>query len=390
MLNFLIKIFIKDHENVEDSKVREAYGILTGSYGIFLNILLFIIKYIAGFLSGSISVMADAFNNFSDAGSSLISVIGFRLGGKKADEKHPYGHGRMEYIAGFIVSIIIILMGYELLRDSFSKILHPEEVTFSYLTLIILIVSILIKFYMAFYSRRVGKKINSETLKATSVDALSDTLSTFLVLGGLLLNHFFDLNIDGYLGVLVGLLIIFAGVKASMDTINPLLGEPPQKEFVDEVERIVLSFDKIIGVHDLLVHDYGPGRRMISLHAEVPDDENINELHDIIDNAEKALKDNLNCHAVIHMDPIAVGDEIVTELKTFTKGIVKEVNPELSIHDFRVVKGPTHTNLVFDVLVPYKVKESDDEIVERIRKRVHDIHKNYYCVIEVDRDYVGR
>lgn len=390
MLSLIIRMFIKNPEDVKDSKVREKYGVICGGYGIFLNLLLFAGKYIAGILSASIAMTADAFNNLSDAGSSLISVIGFKLAGQKPDPEHPFGHGRMEYLTGLGVSCIIVIMGYELITDSFQKILHPEELSFSWISVAILVASVLVKCYMSFYSRRIGKKIDSQTLLAVSTDSLSDCISTIVVIVATLVHFFFNIHLDGFCGLLVGVLIIIAGVKAAKETITPLLGAAPTPEFVKAVEEIVLSHDEIVGIHDLIVHDYGPGRLMISLHAEVPDTGNINDLHDVIDVTEYELMTKLECHAVIHMDPVAVGDPETDAVKAAVKDIVKEIDEMLSIHDFRMVKGNTHTNLIFDTVVPYSIKKTDDEIREEIRRKVSLHNSKYLCVITVDRDYTGR
>lgn len=387
MLSILIKLFIKDSENVKDSKVREKYGVLCGGYGIFLNIILFIGKYIAGVLSASIAMTADAFNNLSDAGSSLISVIGFKLAGQKPDPQHPFGHGRIEYLTGLAVSAAIIVMGYELITDSFSKILHPEELTFSWISAGILFVSVLVKLYMSMYSRKIGKKIDSETILAVATDSLSDMVSTLVVLASTMIHFFFDIHLDGFCGLFVGVLIIIAGVKSAKETIGPLLGEPPTKEFIEDVERIVLNHKEIVGIHDLLVHNYGPGRVMISLHAEVSDKGDIRDLHDVIDIAEAELKMQLNAHAVIHMDPVAVGDPMTDSCKKMVLEIVKEFDERLTIHDFRLVIGPTHSNLIFDVVVPFSIKTSDDDIAKEIFEKILAKNPTYFSVITVDRDY---
>ena len=389
MLTLLINIFVKNKNDVNNPKVREAYGILCGGYGIFLNIVLFIGKYIAGILSSSIAMTADAFNNLSDAGSSLISVIGFKLSGKKPDPKHPFGHGRIEYLSGLIVSALIVIMGYELTVDSFAKIKNPGDVSFSVISVVILAASILVKFYMAFYSRRIGKKIESETLLATSTDSLSDTISTFVVLISTIVAYLTNIRLDGWCGMLVGILIIIAGIKAASETISPLLGQPPAPEFIAKIEDIVRSHEEIVGIHDLIVHDYGPGRVMVTLHAEVPSNGDINELHDVIDTAENELFSKLNCHATIHMDPIEVGNEKVEEIKEIVKEVIKNCDENMNFHDFRVVVGPTHTNLIFDVVASYNLKKSDEEIANDIFALVNKENPAFRCVINVDRDYTG-
>lgn len=389
MLTLLIKMFIKDKDNVTDGKVREQYGVLCGGYGIFLNILLFAGKYIAGLLSGSIAMTADAFNNLSDAGSSLISLLGFKLAGKKPDPDHPFGHGRIEYLAGLTVSALIVIMGYELVKDSINKIIHPEDVSFSIVAVIILVASIAVKFYMAFYSKRIGTKIDSATILAVSTDSLSDTISTFVVLASALVSYFFNIRLDGWCGALVGIVIIIAGVKAAHETISPLLGEPPTPEFVKQIEEIVMSHSPIVGIHDLVVHDYGPGRVMITLHAEVPASGDICELHDVIDNTEVDLMMNLGCHATIHMDPVELDDERVLDLKEEIRGIISEIDGLINFHDFRVVFGTTHTNLIFDVVASFDLSLSDDEIREMLTHKIQELDKQYIPVITVDRDYTG-
>ena len=390
MLTLLINLFIKDKDNISDVKVRENYGVLCSGYGIFLNICLFAGKYLAGVLSASISMMADAFNNLSDAGSSIISLIGFKLASKKPDPGHPFGHGRIEYLAGLGVSALIVIMGYQLCLNSFSKIRHPEETAFSTVSIIILSVSILVKFYMAFYSKKIGKKIDSQTLQATATDSMSDTISTFVVLIGSLITHFTGIKLDGYLGMFVGILILIAGIKSAIEVISPLLGEAPSEEFIKSVEKIVMSYDEIVGIHDLIVHDYGPGRLMITLHAEVPADGNVLDLHDVIDRAEYELGQKLNCHATIHMDPVSVGDEYVDSLKAKVKEILSNMEGIVNFHDFRVVKGNTHTNLVFDVVASYSLKRSDDEIKLDIFNKIQEYDPKLFSVITVDRDFTGK
>ena len=390
MLTLLINLFIKDKDNISDVKVRENYGVLCSGYGIFLNICLFAGKYLAGVLSASISMMADAFNNLSDAGSSIISLIGFKLASKKPDPGHPFGHGRIEYLAGLGVSALIVIMGYQLCLNSFSKIRHPEETVFSTVSIIILSVSILVKFYMAFYSKKIGKKIDSQTLQATATDSMSDTISTFVVLIGSLTTHFTGIKLDGYLGMFVGILILIAGIKSAIEVISPLLGEAPSEEFIKSVEKIVMSYDEIVGIHDLIVHDYGPGRLMITLHAEVPADGNVLDLHDVIDRAEYELGQKLNCHATIHMDPVSVGDEYVDSLKEKVKEILSNMEGIVNFHDFRVVKGNTHTNLVFDVVASYSLKRSDDEIKLDIFNKIQEYDPKLFSVITVDRDFTGK
>lgn len=388
MITLLSKLFIKNREDVKDQKVRQAYGVLCGAVGIFLNLCLFAGKFIAGFISNSIAITADAFNNLSDAGSSIITLIGFKMAGQKPDPDHPFGHGRIEYISGLLVSVIILLMGFELLKSSVTKIIHPEELTFSPVILVILIVSILVKCYMFFYNKTLGKKLNSSAMMATGTDSLSDTLATTVVLISTLVAHFSGLAIDGWCGVAVGLFIFYAGINAAKDTISPLLGQAPEPEFVNQVNSIVMAHEEVIGIHDLIVHNYGPGRVLISLHAEVPADGDILSLHDVIDTIEHELRDTLNCHAVIHMDPVQVGDPETDRLKGIVKECIAEIDPSLTIHDFRIVTGPTHTNLIFDVVTPYNFPMSDNELTAEITRRIQKENPSYYTVIEVDKKFV--
>lgn len=388
MIKFLIKRFIKDSDNIKDPSVRRMYGSLCSSVGIGLNICLFIGKYLAGVLSGSIAIMADAFNNLSDAGSSLITLIGFKFAGMKPDAEHPFGHGRIEYISGLAVSAAIILMGVELAKSSVSKILSPSPVEMNLTAIVILVVSVCVKLYMCGYNRFIGRKIDSAAMKATATDSLSDAVATSVVLLAMLVLKFTGVNVDGWCGAMVALFILYAGYSAAKDTLSPLLGQPPEEELINQIRDIALSHSEIVGIHDLVVHDYGPGRLMISFHGEVPGDGNIFELHDVIDQAEKELKEKLGCDAVIHMDPIATNDDEVKSVKQCVAELVKEINGDLSIHDFRMVKGPTHTNLIFDVVVPFQLKLSDREVTDEITRRVREKWENYYAVIEIDHSYV--
>lgn len=384
MIKLLSRLFIKDRDNTENPRVRSAYGMLCGIVGIFLNILLFAGKLAAGIASGAISVTADAFNNLSDAGSSLITLIGFRLAGQKPDNTHPFGHGRIEYISGLLVSIAVTLMGFELAVTSVERIITPRETEFGSLTVIILAVSVAVKLYMTLYNRAVGKKINSDAVKVAAVDSLCDSFSTLAVLVCMLISHFTSLEIDAYCGLALSVVILIAGIRSAIKTIQPLLGQAPDKEFTDKIIRIAKSSPTVLGVHDLIVHDYGPGRRMISLHAEVSDKDDLIEAHDAIDNIERELSRELGCDAVIHMDPIAVGSEEVDAAKTEAQMRVHKIDPRITIHDFRMVKGPTHTNVIFDAAVPFDIKESDDDIKAAIRKGIlEDTGKT--AVVTIDR-----
>ena len=388
MITWLVKHYIKNSEDVRDPKVRRRYGALCSMVGIGLNICLFAGKYLAGVLSGSIAVMADAFNNLSDAGSSLITLIGFKFAGMKPDKEHPFGHGRIEYLSGLAVAAAIILMRFELAKSSLTKILHPEVVDASLLSMAILVVSVAVKLYMCFYNRRIGSRIDSAAMKATAMDSLSDATATSVVFLSVLIQKFAGINVDGWCGVLVAGFILYAGYNAAKDTLSPLLGQPPEPELIEEIKRITLSHPEIVGIHDLVVHDYGPGRLMISLHGEVPGNGNIFVLHDVIDQTEKELKEQLGCEAVIHMDPIETDNDSVGQMRQEVAQLVREIHPDISIHDFRMVTGPTHTNLIFDAVVPYHVKITDEEVVREIQKKVTEHWSNYFAVVSIDHAYV--
>lgn len=388
MIKFLSRFFIKDRNNFQDPEVRRSYGVLCGAVGIGLNILLFAGKWLAGFLSGSIAITADAFNNLSDAGSSVISLVGFKLSGQDPDREHPFGHGRMEYIAGLFVSVAILLMGFELLKSSVEKILHPTPVESSTLTVAILVASILVKLYMRFYNRSIGKKINSATMQATAVDSLSDVISTSLVLAATVISYFTGLKLDGWFGVLVGIFIFYTGINTMRETMNPLLGQPPSRELVNEIREIVTSDSSVFGIHDLIVHDYGPGRLMISLHAEVPANGNLIDTHNEIDRIEQLLQQKLNCTATIHIDPVVTDNAEVQKLHMLAITAAQNINPTLSIHDFRMVQGSSCSNVIFDLLIPYDLKETNVEIVNSVKKEFHRLAgNNYHPIIQVDRGY---
>ena len=388
MITLLSGIFIKNRDQTENGEVRRAYGMLCSLVGIGLNVILFAGKYLAGVISGSIAITADAFNNLSDAGSSFITLVGFKFSGMKADAGHPFGHGRIEYISGFGVSMIIILMGAELFKSSVEKILHPEPVAAGTLSMVILVASIAVKLYMCLYNRSIGKKIGSEAMKATAMDSLSDSAATTAVLLSMGVTYVTGKNIDGWCGLLVAGFVLYAGYSAARDTLNPLLGEPPSAEFVEEIKSTVMAHPEILGIHDLVVHDYGPGRRMISLHGEVSGDCDIFEIHDVIDRIEKELNQKLGCESVIHMDPIEVNNKTVEETKAVLVNRLKERYPEISIHDFRMVQGPTHTNLIFDAVVPFGFPLSNDEVREGIERLVDETWENYFAVVQVEQSYV--
>ena len=389
MISLLAKWLIPNREQVEDSAVRRAWGALCGFVGIGLNILLFAGKLAAGTLSGSIAITADAFNNLSDAGSSVVTLLGFRLAGKKPDAGHPFGHGRLEYVSGLVVAGLILLMGAELAKSSVDKILHPEAVTFSWLAAGILLASIGVKLYMYLYNRAVGKKIKSAAMSATAADSLSDTAATSAVLLAMVIGKLTNVQLDGWVGLVVALFILWSAVQAARDTISPLLGQAPDPLLVKEIESLVMGHDTVVGIHDLVVHDYGPGRCIISLHAEVPADRQVLELHDVIDSIEEELGQKLHCEAVIHMDPVVVGDPTVAALHQQVAALVKTIDPRISIHDFRMVPGQTHTNLIFDAVIPFDERLTRLQVAERIRQMVSEMEGNFRAVVKVENSYVN-
>lgn len=386
MITLLSRLFIRS--GAQDSAgLRKAYGILCGAVGILLNMLLFAGKLLAGRIAGSVAITADAFNNLSDAGSSVITLLGFHLAGQKPDEHHPFGHGRIEYLSGLGVAVLILLMGWELLQSSVSKILHPSPVSASPLVMAILCVSIAVKLYMAGYNFRLGKRLDSAAMRATATDSLCDSAATSVVLAATLVGHLSGRMVDGWCGVLVAAFILWSGAKAAKETIDPLLGVPPTREFVSRIRELVMAHPGIIGIHDLIVHDYGPGRVMISLHAEVPASQDVLALHDEIDNVENELRDRLGCEAVIHMDPVITDDGIREEARRRVAELVRCIDDEITIHDFRMVSGPTHTNVIFDAVVPYHFRLSDQAVKEKIRAAVRALDGTYYAVVHVERSY---
>lgn len=386
MISLLARFFCKS-DGKSPAQLRTAYGILCGAVGIGLNLLLFLGKFFAGTLSGSVAITADAFNNLSDAGSSVVTLLGFRIAAKAPDPGHPFGHGRAEYLSGLAVSMLILLMGVELAKESLNKILHPALVEFSWLVIGILAASICVKLYMAMYNRSLGKKLSAPALLAAAADSLGDCMSTSAVLVATLIGHYFQLPVDGWVGVLVALLIFKGGIDAAKDTIDPLLGKPPTPEYVKEIEDLVMAHKEISGIHDLVVHDYGPGRVMISLHAEVPASGDLLDLHDVIDSAEQELRRQLGCEAVIHMDPVVTDDGVTAETREKVATLVHCIDDAISIHDFRMVPGPTHTNVIFDAVVPYGFRLTDQEAAEKIRTAVRTLDGNYYAVVNVEHSY---
>lgn len=388
MITLLINLFVNEKDNTDSPSVRRTYGILCSLVGISLNVLLFAGKYLAGIVSGSIAVTADAFNNLSDAGSSLITLTGFKFSGLKASSGHPFGHGRIEYLSGLAVAVIILLMGLELAKSSVIKILRPKAVESSLLTVIILTISICIKLYMAYYNRIIGKKINSPAMKAASIDSLCDSAATAAVLIFMLVFRLTHINLDGYGGLLVASLILYAGYSAAKDTVDPLLGRPADPELVKDIHDIVMAHEEIIGIHDLVVHDYGPGRLMISLHGEVSGDGNIFSLHDAIDRIENELHEKLSCDAVIHMDPVETNNTRISETKKLLAEKITELDSGITIHDFRMVTGSTKTTLIFDAVVPFDSKLSDEEARRQIEELVCREFENSAASVKIDKTYI--
>lgn len=386
MLTLLEKWFAR---GVSGPEARNRLGTLCGALGIGLNMLLFVLKLLAGTLAGSIAVTADAFNNLTDAASSVITIVGFRLAGQKPDPHHPFGHGRMEHVTGLVISALILLTGYELFTSSISAIRAPQSVAFGMLPAVILAASVLVKGYMWAYNRAAGKRIDSATVLACAADSLNDALATLIVLLAMLASHFFGWQIDGWCGLMVSLFILKGGIGSAKDTVDELLGHAPDPELVREIEQTVLAHPEISAVHDLIVHDYGAGRMMVSLHAEVSAQGDLLALHDVVDNAEREIRGKLGCFATIHMDPVQTDDAAVSEMYHKVKDMVRQIDPALSMHDFRIVPGPTHTNLIFDVVTPHHFGMSDAQIKAQLEKKVREMGKDYYAVIEIEKSYVG-
>ncbi len=389
MTDLLSRLFVKNHRDVTDGRVRRAYGTLVSIVSMLLNLLLFAAKFTVGTLFGSVSITADAVNNLSDAGSQIISLISFRISAKPADREHPFGHARIEYVASMIVSFLILLIGVELLKESVAKLLSPEPPESSWVSAAVLGGSILVKLWLGLFNKKIGKRIDSSVMRATAADCLSDALSTAAVLLSTLILLLFPsvtLNLDAYMGVIVAVLILIAGVKILNETKNSILGEAPSDEIVKEITETVQSYPDVLGIHDLTVHNYGPGHVIAALHVEVDGKVDIFHTHDVIDNIERQLRRELSIEATIHMDPIVTDDEAVNELRQRTVEAVRKIDPSLRIHDFRFVAGKTHSNLIFDVVVPFEIKLSDGEIRRAVEDRISRLDPSYFVVLTVDRE----
>lgn len=389
MTRLILKLFVKDDSAAPTAAVRQCYGKVASWTGIVTNALLFLMKITVGLLFHSIAIIADAVNNLSDSSSSLITLIGFKVAGKPADDKHPYGHARSEYICGFIVSIIILFLGFQLMLSSVQKIWNPDPMQFSYISVAVLVLSILLKLWQGFFYKTVAKKIDSSALSATATDSINDVFTTAAVLLSLFVAHFTGWQIDAYMGILVAGFIIYSGIRSIIETLNPLLGMSPDQKLVRKIGEKIKSYDGVIGYHDLMVHNYGPDQCFASVHVEVPNTEDIMVSHDLIDNIERDFTTEMNINLVIHLDPIVVDDALTNELRAVVTDIVKETDPRLSMHDFRFVSGNTHSNLIFDVVVPPSYPLDDDELRACIDKKVKTLNKTYFTVITVDRSYTS-
>ena len=388
MTDFLVKCFVKDHDKTEDPQVRTRYGILASIVGICCNLLLFASKLFIGVLVNSVSVMADAFNNLSDAASSIISFIGVKMAGKPADAEHPFGHGRIEYIAALIVSFLVIEVGFTFFKSSISKILHPEEISFDLVPFVILILSILVKLWMAFFNNKLGKRIDSKVMLATAADSLGDVITTSATVLSIIICHFTSINVDAIAGLIVSAIVIWSGISIAKDTLEPLIGERVPAELYQKITDIVESYDGIVGTHDLIVHNYGPNRSMATIHAEVPNDINIDVSHEIIDKIERDVKKDLNILLVIHMDPVEMRDEEVLSLREKTSRIVHALDPELNFHDFRVLKENEQRNLIFDLVIPDSYSEKDaNRVMHQLVSLLHEMDENVECIITLDRSF---
>lgn len=387
MTKLLVRLFIRTPDGT-DEKTRFAYGKLAGGTGIACNVLLFFIKLAAGLLASSVAIIADAFNNLSDAGSSIVTLLGFKLSAAPADREHPFGHGRMEYLSALAVAALIMVAGFELALSSAEKIFAPSLPQVNFLTLGILVLSMAVKLWMALFYRRIGKKIDSETLVAACADSRNDVICTGVVLVSAAVSMAFGLAVDGYVGVLVALFVLWSGFSIMRETVSPLLGQAPDPALVKEISDTVLSYDGIVGMHDLMVHNYGPGRVIVSLHAEVPCDVPITKSHDVVDCAERELKEKFHVSACIHMDPVDVADPRTKELKRVAQKVLEEVDERLSLHDFRVVPGDTHTNLIFDMVVPFELEEQRSALILEVQRRIHAVDGHLFAIITAEHSYI--
>ena len=390
MTDFLVKRFIKDYEDVGKMSVRTAYGMLASIVGIFCNVILFAAKFAIGSMSHSVSIIADGFNNLSDAGSSILSFIGVKMASKPADEDHPFGHGRMEYVTALVVSFLVIDIGLSFLKDSIGTISEPRELQFRVISLVVLVLSIVVKLWLGFFNKKLGQKIDSKVMMASSADAMGDVLATSATIVSILVFKFFDVNIDSFVGIGVSLVVMKAGIEIAKDTLEPLLGEAVPKDIYDRITEFVEGYDGVCGTHDLIVHNYGPGRSMASLHAEVPNNVDIELSHEIIDRIERDSIRELGIYLVIHMDPIELNNEQLDKTKNQVTAELQKLDESLSIHDFRMVDGNNQINLIFDLVVPAAYdKEKRKEICKELRTQMHKVDSRYQCVIQVENSYIA-
>lgn len=390
MINLLVKLFIKNYKNTEDAKVRTSYGILSSIVGIICNVLLFAGKLAVGAAVRSVSVMADAFNNLSDAASSVISFVGVKMAGKPADREHPFGHGRIEYIAALAVAFLVLQVGFTFFKNSIEKIRNPEALSFDLVSMLILLASVCVKLWLGYFNRILGKRINSSVMQAAATDALGDVVTTLATIGSILFFHFTKINIDGFVGLLVSLVVMWAGIGIARDTLEPLIGQPVDPQLYKKISDFVESYDGILGSHDLIVHNYGPTRSLASIHAEVPNDVDVEVSHEIIDRIERDAAKKLGLFLVIHMDPIAVGDGRVTALKSQVDGVLKQLDSRLTLHDFRVVDGEQQINLIFDVVIPHSYHEKEKaQLRLELEEKVHGLDPRYQCVITLENGYIA-
>ncbi|KEH99278.1 cation diffusion facilitator family transporter [Clostridium botulinum C/D str. BKT12695] len=386
---FLVSKFIKNHENISDNKVRDSYGYLGGIIGVIVNIALFLIKLSVGLIVKSIAVTADAFNNLSDALSSIITIAGFKMASKPADEKHPFGHGRIEYLSGLIVAFMVMLVGFQFTKSSFSRIMNPEKVYFQVIPFILILISIIAKIWLSRFNKYIGIKINSSALQASALDALGDVITSSTVALSLLLSKWINFPIDGYIGIVVSLFILYSGFSLIKDTIDPLLGEAPDPEFIHQLENDILTYDNICGVHDIIIHNYGPGRIMGSLHAEVPCDISVVTIHEIIDKAEKELSAKYGLFLVIHMDPINTDDKDINRTRNYVEKILEKFPEVESFHDFRMVGEGEYKNLIFDVVVhcDFDIENNGEDMCQKIDSELKKLHPNFNAVITIDKSF---
>ena len=389
MTEFLVKQFVKNYQNTEDTQVRTSYGILSSCVGIVCNVLLFAAKLAIGMLMNSLAIMADAFNNLSDAASSIISFVGVKMAGKPADKEHPFGHGRIEYIAALIVAFLVIEVGITCLQSSFEKLFHPEAIAFDWISFGILLLSVGVKLWMSLFNRKLGKRIDSKVMLATAADSAGDVIVTSATLASILICYFTSVNIDAFTGLAVSVLVIWSGISIARDTLEPLIGQRPDPELYRQIQEMVESYDGIVGTHDLIIHNYGPNRSMASIHAEVPRETDLEVSHEIIDRVEREVARKLNIFLVIHMDPVEIHDEKVLAVKAKLNGVIRALDPDLTFHDFRVVNGQEQINLIFDLVIPFSYSQDEaDKVVHQVKSLMKEVDGRYQCVITVDKNYL--